>query len=78
MTQPYYYYKINGLQRGPVSLEELKALIESGKLAAEDMISENASAWIPVRLFGKSREEFCSGIANHKSNRQSDFLFQKV
>jgi hypothetical protein len=49
ITVNYYYTDSNNQPNGPVSLEELRAMVVSGKLGASTMIAPTGSQnWIPI------------------------------
>lgn len=53
-----WYYSERDERRGPVSLEELRQLIESGKVAPDELAwTEGMPDWKPIRLISELRPE---------------------
>ena len=47
---PSWYYASNGEKRGPISLDEMKALAASGRLRPTDVVwADGMQEWKPAR-----------------------------
>ena len=62
MSNQEWYYGQDGVQRGPVTLAELRALVRTGQISPDDLVwFEGMPDWLPARDAAALWEEQTAG-----------------